>query len=132
MKYWMLAGLVCVFGAVMACAPSGAVAPSAAKKPHTLELHGDVRTDNYYWLRERENPEVLAYLEAENAYTETVMVATEGLQNELFEELKNRIQPDDSSVPALFNGYYYYERFEEGGEYPCTVGARAVRTGRKR
>ena len=81
-------------------------------------MHGDVRVDDYFWLRERENPEVLAYLEAENAFTKTVMAGTEELQTELFEELKNRLEPDKTSVPALFNGYFYYERYEEGGEYP--------------
>jgi oligopeptidase B len=94
------------------------VAPIAEKKPHALEWHGDVRVDDYYWLRERENPEVLAYLETENAYTEAKMAKTQALQEELFDELKNRIQPDESSVPALFNGYYFYKRFEDGLEFP--------------
>ncbi|MBD3854043.1 MAG: S9 family peptidase, partial [Acidobacteria bacterium] len=82
------------------------------------EAHGDVRVDDYYWLRERTNPEVLAYLEAENAYTAAVMVPTEELQTELFEELKNRISPDESTVPALYDGYYYYKRYEKDLEYP--------------
>ncbi len=118
MKLWIISGVVCVFAGAMACAPSGPVAPVAEKKPHNLEMHGDVRVDDYYWLREKENPEVLAYLEAENSFTEAVMADTEVLQAELFEELKNRIEPDDASVPALFNGHYYYERYVEGGEYP--------------
>jgi oligopeptidase B len=100
------------------CAPSGPLAPVAEKKPHQLEQHGDVRLDDYYWLRERENPEVLAYLEAENAYTAAVMATTETLQAELYEELKNRIEPDDSTVPALDDGYYYYTRYEGELEYP--------------
>jgi oligopeptidase B len=94
------------------------VAPVAEKRPHELEIHGDVRIDDYYWLRERTNPEVLAYLEAENAFTSVVMAKTEAVQAELFEELKNRIQPDESTVPALYNGYYYYKRYEDGLEYP--------------
>jgi oligopeptidase B len=111
--------LAVVCGAVMiSCAPTGPVPPTAEKRPHELELHGDVRVDNYYWLRERTNPEVLAYLEAENAYTSSMMAATEAFQQELFEELKNRIEPDDSTVPALFHGYYYYKRYEGGLEYP--------------
>ncbi|MCG6948337.1 MAG: S9 family peptidase [Acidobacteria bacterium] len=109
---------VICFLLMVACTPAGPVAPVAEKKPHELETHGDVRIDDYYWLRERENPEVLAYLEAENAYTEAMMAKSEGLRHELFEELKNRIQPDDSTVPALDNGYYYYRRYEEGQEYP--------------
>ena len=103
---------------LMSCVPTGPVAPVVEKKPHELEAHGDVRVDDYYWLRERTNPEVLAYLEAENAYTAAVMVPTEELQTELFEELKNRISPDESTVPALYDGYYYYKRYEKDLEYP--------------
>jgi oligopeptidase B len=102
----------------VSCGQRTPVAPVAEERPHTLELHGDVRVDNFYWLRERTDPEVLAYLEAENAYTNAVMADTRGLQSELFEELKGRIQPDDSTYPALDNGFFYYERFEEGLEYP--------------
>jgi len=100
------------------CAPTEPVAPVVEKKPHELEAHGDVRIDDYYWLRERTNPEVLAYLEAENTYTAAMMGPTEELQAELFEELKNRIPPDESTVPALSDGYYYYKRYEKDLEYP--------------
>lgn len=93
-------------------------APVAEKKPKELTIHGDTRVDNYYWLRDRENPEVIAYLEAENAYRETMMKPTEKLQQELFEEIVGRIKQDDESVPYLDNGYYYYSRYEEGKEYP--------------
>jgi len=107
---------------LMSCVPTGPVAPVVEKKPYELEAHGDVRIDDYYWLRERSNPEVLAYLEAENAYTAAVMAPTVELQAELFEELKNRIQPDDLTVPALFDGYYYgyyySKRYEKDLEYP--------------
>jgi oligopeptidase B len=103
---------------LMSCAPTEPVAPVVEKIPHELEAHGDVRIDDYYWLRERSNPEVLAYLEAENTYTAAVMAPTEELQAELFKELTNRIQPDDSTVPALFDGYYYYKRYEKDLEYP--------------
>lgn len=92
--------------------------PSAEIKPEELSVHGDVRVDNYYWLRERENPEVIAYLEAENDYAEKVMADTAELQETLFEEIKGRIKPNDESVPVLLNGYYYYIRFTEGAEYP--------------
>jgi oligopeptidase B len=93
-------------------------APVAAKKPKELTIHGDTRIDNYYWLRERENPEVIAHLEAENAYRELLMKETEPLQEKIFDEMVGRIKQDDSSVPYLDNGYYYYTRYEEGKEYP--------------
>ncbi len=111
--------LAAVCGAVMiSCAPATPVAPVAEKIPHELELHGDLRVDDYYWLRERSNPEVLEYLEAENAYASAMMAETEVLQGELFEELKNRLEPDESTVPARSDGYYYYKRHEGGLEYP--------------
>lgn len=118
MKISILA--LCVVGIffLVSCGSPEPVAPVAEQRPHELEIHGDVRIDEYYWLRERTEPEVLAYLEAENAYTKAVMADTEPLQHELFEELKNRIQPDDSTYPALDNGYFYYERYEAGLEYP--------------
>ena len=92
--------------------------PIAEKKPHELTIHGDTRIDNYYWLRERENPRVIAYLEDENAYREAVMKETENLQEELYEEIVGRIKQTDQSVPYRKNGYYYYTRYEEGKEYP--------------
>jgi oligopeptidase B len=93
-------------------------APVAEKKPKELTIHGHTRIDDYYWLRERENPEVIAYLEAENAYRESVMKHTEQFQKDLFDEIVGRIKQDDESVPYKENGYYYYNRFEEGKEYP--------------
>ncbi|MEX0980959.1 MAG: S9 family peptidase [Bacteroidales bacterium] len=92
--------------------------PVAEKKPTELTTHGDTRIDNYFWLRERENPEVIAYLNEENAYREAVMKETEALQENLYEEIVGRIKQDDQSVPYLKNGYYYYTRYEEGKEYP--------------
>ncbi len=91
--------------------------PLAEKKPKKLEIHGDVRVDDYYWLRERENPAVIAYLEAENEYLEAAMADTAQLQQELFDEIVGRIKPDDASVPYEKEGYYYYWRYPEGGEY---------------
>lgn len=92
-------------------------APMAKIVPHQLEAHGDVRVDNYYWLRERDNPEVIAYLEAENAYKNASMKHTESLQQKLYDEMVGRIKKDDDSVPYLKNGYYYYSRVVAGGEY---------------
>ncbi|MDJ1470925.1 S9 family peptidase [Xanthocytophaga flava] len=80
--------------------------------------HGASRTDNYYWLNKREDPNVIKYLEAENAYTDTMMADTKVLQDKLFEEIKGRIKEDDESVPYKDGNYYYYTRFEKGGEYP--------------
>jgi len=102
--------------ALIGCGNDGP--PTARIIPEELSIHGETRTDNYYWLRERENPEVIAYLEAENEYAAGVMAQTAELQNTLFEEIKGRIKPNDESVPVLLNGYYYYTRFEAGTEYP--------------
>jgi len=92
--------------------------PKAPKKPKTLEIHGDVRIDPYYWLNERENEEVLRYLEEENAYYEQMTSHTKDFQKQLFLEMKSRIKEDDSSVPYKLNGYFYLTRFETGKEYP--------------
>jgi oligopeptidase B len=93
-------------------------APQAKKIEKILEIHGDRRTDNYFWLNERENPEVIQYLEEENAYEEFMMKDTEAFQEELFEEMKARYKKDDESLPYFFNGYWYIVRYEEGKEYP--------------
>ena len=94
------------------------IPPIAPKQPVRLEKHGHIRTDPYFWLNERENPEVISYLEAENAYLDASMAHTNLLQESLFEEIKGRIKEDDSSVPYFNNGYWYYRRFEEGDEHP--------------
>ncbi|PWJ36145.1 S9 family peptidase [Sediminitomix flava] len=93
-------------------------APVAKKEEKVLEIHGHKRVDPYYWMREREDKEVLAYLEAENSYTAEVMAPFKSLEDKLFAEIKGRIQEKDMSVPYLLNGYYYYTRYEEGQEYP--------------
>jgi oligopeptidase B len=92
--------------------------PVAAIKAKKLEKHGDVRTDNYYWLNDRENPEVIDYLNKENAYYNAMTAGQKEFQKELFEEMKSRIKEDDSSVPYFYNGYYYITRFEKGKDYP--------------
>lgn len=94
------------------------LAPRAKKFPHNLEKHGDVRIDDYYWLNDRENKDVIAYLEAENMYTYRELKETETFQENLFEEMKGRIKEDDESVPYFFNHYWYYTRYEKGKEYP--------------
>jgi len=95
-----------------------ATAPIAKEKDTVLTIHGDSRHDPYYWLNNRENPEVIAYLEAENAYLESSMGHTSELQEQLYKEMTERIKPDDSSAPVFKNGYFYYSRYEKGSEYP--------------
>ena len=92
--------------------------PIAKKIPKKLEKHGHVRIDNYYWLKERDNPEVLAYLKAENDYTAAVTAHTENLRQKLFDEFKARIKQTDMSVPYKRDDYWYLTRVEEGKEYP--------------
>ena len=95
------------------------ITPPVAKTiPKSDTLHGDVRIDNYYWLRDRSNPEVIEYLEAENRYTEAMMKHTEKFQERLYKELLGRIKETDLSVPEKMDNYYYYSRTEEGKQYP--------------
>ena len=92
--------------------------PVAKKVPTELEKHGDVRVDDYYWLNDPENPEVIDYLNRENDYNDKLTAHTKDFQNSLFEEMKSRIKEDDSSVPYFDNQYWYYTRFETGKQYP--------------
>ena len=94
------------------------IAPKAKKVEKKLTAHGHTRVDPYYWLNERENSEVIGYLEAENEYTDKVMEHTKEFQQTLFEEIIGRIKQTDESVPYRSNGYWYYVRYEEGKEYP--------------
>ncbi|KIQ22136.1 protease 2 [Flavobacterium sp. MEB061] len=93
-------------------------APQAKVIPKSLKKHKETRIDNYFWLNDRENPEVIDYLNQENAYYESMTSHTKGLQESLYEEMKGRIKEDDSSVPYFYNGYYYITRFETGQDYP--------------
>ena len=92
--------------------------PSAQKIPKNLEIHNDSRIDNYYWLNDRENEEVIDYLERENDYYEKMTAHTKDFQADLFEEMKSRIKEDDQSVPYKLRGYYYITRYEKGKDYP--------------
>ena len=105
--------------------------PDAAQKPHATDIHGMQLQDPYFWMRlsdeqkeakapDAQTSEVVAYLEAENAYKKTVMAPTEALQTKLYDEIVGRIKKDDESVPVLDKGYWYYSRYEEGKEYPFT------------
>ena len=103
--------------------------PRAARRPHQLTEHGDVRIDDYYWLRERDNPEVRTYLDAENEYLRNELSHTAVLQERLYDEIKSRIKQTDMSVPYRDGAYRYYRRYEDGHEYPIycrqlTDGAR--------
>ncbi len=92
--------------------------PIAKTVPKTDTQHGDSRTDNYFWMREKSDPEVIAYLEAENAYSDAVLASTKELQETLYGEMKGRIQETDLSVPYRLGNYFYYSRTEEGKQYP--------------
>lgn len=106
------------FAAAAAGDPSPVIpAPVAAQRPEVLEIHGDRRIDPYYWLRDRANPEVLAYLKAENAYTAAQMASTAALQQRLYDEILGRIQETDLSVPYRHGDYDYYVRTEAGKAY---------------
>lgn len=93
-------------------------APQAKRIEEKLEKHTDVRLDHYFWLNDRENPEVIDYLNSENEYNEEMTAHTKAFQQKLFEEMKGRIKEDDESVPYKLNGYWYITRYEKGKDYP--------------
>ncbi len=93
-------------------------APVARVERRVHTLHGETRIDEYFWLRDRSDPEVIAYLEAENRYTGAVMRHTEALQEQLYQEMRGRIKETDLSVPERVDDYFYYTRTEAGGQYP--------------
>jgi oligopeptidase B len=90
----------------------------AKREPHVTRIHGYTLEDDYFWLRDKGNPEVLKYLEAENAYTEQIMEPTRALQETLYQEMLGRIKQTDLSVPSRIGDYFYYSRTEEGKQYP--------------
>jgi oligopeptidase B len=100
-----------------ACSSETPDYPAATKRPVELERHGHVRIDDYFWLNQRDDPEVLQYLEAENDYADSKLDATAGLRARLVEEMKSRIKEDESSAPYRHGDYYYYQRYEPGKEY---------------
>ena len=99
--------------------------PLAMREPVEHVVHGDRRVDHYAWMREKEDPRVREYLEAENAYADAVMRPTEAFQEQLYQEMLGRIQQTDLSVPYLLRGYWYYTRTEEGKQYPIYCRKRA-------
>ena len=92
--------------------------PVAMKTPKVDTLHGEIRQDDYFWLRDKDNPDVLTYLRAENAYTDEVMAGSKAFQASLYQEMLSRIKEDDSSVPYRRGGHFYYSRTEKGKQYP--------------
>jgi oligopeptidase B len=92
--------------------------PIAPRRPHPITQHGQTRIDDYFWMRERDNPEVIAHLKAENAYADAAMAHTSALQAQLFNEMKGRIKERDASAPAKDGDYFYYTREEAGRQYP--------------
>src|SRR4051794_3092913 len=92
--------------------------PATEKKPHVTKIHGDTLVDNYFWLREKSNPDVIAHLEAENAYTAAMTAGTQPLQQKLYGELLGHVKQTDVNVPYKLGAYYYYSRTEEGKQYP--------------
>ncbi len=92
--------------------------PAAAKKPNIIQIHEDKVTDNYFWLREKTNPEVIEYLNAENRYAEQMLAGTKELQEKLYQEMLSRIKETDLSVPYKKGAYFYYNRTIQGKQYP--------------
>src|SRR5580693_9186319 len=111
------ASTVLVFTGAEICAQTAPKPPVAKVVPHASEVNGHKMVDNYFWLREKSNPEVRAYLEAENAYTDAVMKPTEGLQKKLYDEMLSRIKETDIEVPYKEGDYFYYSRTEAGKQY---------------
>lgn len=104
-------------------------APIATRKPQLLEIHGHQRIDDYYWMNDRENPEVIDHLNAENTYLKSAMKPTEEFQKALFEEMKCRIKEDDQTVPYFKSGYYWYVRYEIGDQYPIYCRKKGTKEG---
>ncbi len=92
--------------------------PVCPQREHTLTLHGHTRYDPFFWLNERNNPEVMAYIQAENEYCEAMLAHTKPLQERLFAEMKGRIKEQDETLPYKRDDYYYYLRYDTGNEYP--------------
>ena len=122
MKHLIAASLI-VAVAIPAPAQDAPKPPVAARKPYKVTSPNGTREDDYYWLRDdtRKNPEMLAALNAENAYADAMLAPTKALQDTLYKEVVGRIKQDDTSVPYKERGYYYYSRFDTGADYPITA-----------
>ncbi|OWK29593.1 S9 family peptidase [Sphingomonas mucosissima] len=126
----MLLASVAIAVSSGALAQGAPTPPRAAKKPHEVTAPGGIRSDEYYWLRDdtRKNPEMLAYLNAENAYADAQLAALKPLQETLYQETVSHIKQDDSSVPYRKNGYWYQTRFNTGADYPVIERRKGDRT----
>ena len=121
MVVFLVSSLLSINGALRAQSNGGTAppkAPMAEKKAKTTNIHGDTLVDDYFWLREKTNPAVLAHLKAEDAYTEAVMKPTAALQDKLYKEMLSHIKQTDTNVPYRWGNYFYYTRTEEGKQYP--------------
>ncbi len=101
-------------------------APATEKKPHVTKIHGDTLIDNYFWLRDKKNPDVIAHLEAENAYTAAMTAPTLPLQQKLYDEMLSHVKQTDVNVPVRRGNYFYYSRTEEGKQYPIYARKKAT------
>src|ERR1022692_4519347 len=119
MRHVQVGGLVVgsVIGLTGADTGSLPSPPVAKKLPHISEVNGHKMEDNYYWLRDKPNPEVRAYLEAENAYTDSIVKPTEPMQKKLYDEMLSHVKETDVDVPYPQDGYFYYSRVEAGKQY---------------
>ena len=111
--------VICSIMAIVAACASEDDPPVATKRPERLELHGDLRIDDYFWLNQRDDPEVTEYLQAENAYADRMLEPMRGLRQTLVGEMKARIRPEEESVPYREGDYWYYYRYAAGHEYPA-------------
>ena len=120
--------LILLSGVLLTAAdnPSLPAPPVAKKVPHISEVNGRKLVDNYFWLRDKPNPEVRAYLEAENAYTDAVMKPTDALQKKLYDEMLSRVKETDVEVPYREGDYFYYVRTEAGKQYPIRCRKKAT------
>ena len=125
----LLLSLLFVASCSLPMAPDPSVPPVARRVHHENHWHGEVYVDDYYWLRNKETPEVRAYLEAENAYTGHRTAHLKPMQDRIYEELVARVQQTDQDVPMRLRGYYYYTRTEEGLQYPIRCRRRAAADG---
>ncbi len=117
--------ILALFALIVTAAAQLATPPVAKKVPHETEVNGHKMVDNYFWLRDKSNPEVRAYLEKENAYTDAVMKPTEPLQKKLYDEMLSRVKETDVEVPYKEGDYFYYVRTEAGKQYPIRCRKKA-------
>lgn len=106
--------------------------PVAKIVPKTMEVHGDSRVDNYFWLRDRNDPDTIRYLEEENAFLKATLKHTEALQSQIYDEILSHIKQTDLTVPTKRDNYFYYLRTEEGKQYPIYCQKKDPSTGRKK